>query len=83
MLSLRGHTELGSTIMGVLERYAAALHAHGNTLMLVGVNPAVYEQLKDTECLKVLGAENVFVAEQPGASSRQAYEKRSSSFKYD
>ena len=75
MLSLRGHTDLGSTFIGVLERYALALHAHGNTLMLVSVSPAVYEQLKDTECLKVLGAENVFVAEQPGASSRQAYEK--------
>ena len=75
ILSLRGHAELGSTFIGVLERYAGALQAHGNTLMLVGVNPAVYEQLKDTQCLKVLGAENVFVASQPGAASMQAYQK--------
>ena len=46
----------------------------GATLM-VSVNPAVYEQLKDTECLKVLGAEHVFLASQPGASTMQAYEK--------
>jgi len=39
------------------------------------VNPAVYEQLKDTDCLKVLGAENVFMADQPGAAARQAYQK--------
>ncbi len=75
MLSLRGHTELGSTFIGVLERYAKALQAHGNTLMLISVNPAAYEQLKDTECLQVLGEENVFVADQPGASTMQAYQK--------
>ena len=75
MLSLRGHTELGSTFISVLERYAQALKAHGNRLMLIGVNPAVYDQLKETECLKVLGAENVFVADQPGAGAREAYEQ--------
>src|SRR5512139_3646361 len=75
ILSLRGHTELGSTFIGVLERYAQALQAHGNTLMLVGMTPEAYEQLKDTECLQVLGAENVFVAEQLGAAAMQAYQK--------
>ncbi len=75
MLSLRGHTELGSTFIGVLERYAKALQANGNTLMLISVTPAAYEQLKDTECLQVLGAENVFVADQPGAAAMQAYQK--------
>ena len=75
ILSLRGHTELGSTFISVLERYALALQANGNTLMLVSVTPAAYEQLKDTECLKVLGVENVFVADQPGASSMEAYQK--------
>ena len=39
ILSLRGHTELGSTFIGVLERYAQALHVHGNTLMLVERQP--------------------------------------------
>ena len=75
MLSLRGHTELGSTFISVLERYAKALHAHGNTLMLISVTPAAYEQLKDTECLQVLGEANVFIASTPGASTKAAYQQ--------
>ena len=75
ILSLRGHTELGSTFIGVLERYAKALRVQGNTLMLVSVSPAVYEQLAETEFLDVLGAEHVFVASKPGESTMQAYQK--------
>lgn len=59
----------------MLERYARALQAHGNTLMLVSVSPAVYDQLKETECLQVLGEKNVFVANQPGATTGQAYQQ--------
>ena len=44
-------------------------------VLLVGVNPAVYEQLTETQFLVVLGAENVFVASKPGESTLQAYEK--------
>ena len=76
ILSLRGHTELGSTFIGVLERYAQALHAHGNTLMLVSVSPAVYEQLAATEFLLCWDAEHVFVASKPGESTTRAYQKR-------
>ena len=75
ILSLRGHTELGSTFIGVLERYAQALHAQGNTLILVSISPAVYEQLAETEFLDVLGAEHVFVASKPGESTMRAYQK--------
>ena len=75
ILSLRGHTELGSTFIGVLERYAQALHVHGNTLMLVSVSPGVYEQLTETEFLTVVGAEHVFVASTPGESTTRAYQK--------
>jgi SulP family sulfate permease len=75
ILSLRGHTELGSTFIGVLERYAQALHAHGNTLMLVSVGPAVYEQLAATEFLDMLGADRVFVASKPGESTQRAYQE--------
>lgn len=75
ILSLRGHTELGSTFIGVLERYARALHAQGNTLILVSISPAVYEQLAETEFLDVLGAEHAFVASKPGESTMRAYQK--------
>jgi SulP family sulfate permease len=75
ILSLRGHTELGSTFIGVLERYVQALRGQGNTLMLVSVSPGVYEQLQETEFLTVMGAENVFVASTPGESTARAYQK--------
>jgi len=75
MLSLRGHTDLGSTFIVVLQRYAQALQAHGNRLMLIGVSPAVYDQLKETECLNVLGEKNVFMADQPGVGAKEAYQQ--------
>ncbi len=75
ILSLRGHTELGSTFIGVLERYAQAMRSQGNTLMLVSVSPGVYDQLAETELLSVLGSEHVFFASAPGESSRRAYQK--------
>lgn len=73
ILSLRGHRELGSTFIGVLERYARALQANGNTLLLVHVSPDVVEQLEDTQVLKVLGAENVFAADKTGDPGVRAY----------
>lgn len=73
ILSLRGHRELGSTFIGVLERYARALRANNNLLLLVSVRPEVFEQLQDTQSLDTLGAENVFVAAKPGESSAKAY----------
>jgi len=73
ILSLRGHRDLGSTFIAVLERYAQALQANGNTLLLTGVSAEVLEQLDETGCLTILGAENVFVAGQPGEAARLAY----------
>lgn len=75
ILSLRGHLELGSTFIGVLERYAQALRANGNTLLLSSTSPKVFEQLEETRALDMLGRENVFVASQAGESSIQAYER--------
>lgn len=61
-LVLRGKSEIGSTFMMVLQRYAEALHEHDGRLMLVGVDPAVRDQLDKTGVLAVLGKDNVFVA---------------------
>lgn len=72
-LRLRGRDELGSTFIGVLQRYAKTLQARDSKLMLVGVDPAVYEQLARTGTLAVIGAENVFLAQpQLGQSVNQA-----------
>ena len=73
VLALRGKTDLGSTFIAVLQRYALALQARGGRLMLAGVDPAAREQLARTGLLQIIGEENVFLAtEQLGASVNQA-----------
>ena len=72
-LALRGKTDLGSTFIAVLQRYARALQERGGRLMLVGIDPAAREQLARTGTLQIIGEENVFLAtEQLGASVNQA-----------
>jgi SulP family sulfate permease len=72
-LALRGKTDLGSTFITVLQRYARALHGRGGKLMLVGIDPAARDQLARTGALQIIGEENVFLAtEQLGASVNQA-----------
>ena len=61
-IGLRGKSEIGSTFITVLQRYAQALQAHDSKLMLVGVDPAVRDQLAKTGVLKIIGEENVFLA---------------------
>jgi len=73
VLALRGKTDLGSTFIAVLQRYARSLQARGGKLMLAGIDPAARNQLARTGALQVIGEENVFVAtEQLGASVNQA-----------
>jgi SulP family sulfate permease len=62
-IGLRGRSEVGSTFIIVLQRYAEQLKAHDGKLMLVGVDQNVYGQLAKTGVLKVIGEENVFLAE--------------------
>jgi SulP family sulfate permease len=72
-IGLRGRTEIGSTFITVLQRYVTALQANSNRLMLVGVDPAVRDQLDRTGLLKTIGEENVFLATpQLGAAMNQA-----------
>ena len=61
-IGLRGKSEIGSTFITVLQRYAETLRAHDSKLMLVGVDPAVRDQLAKTGVLKIIGEENVFLA---------------------
>jgi hypothetical protein len=48
--------------MTVLKRYAEALQARDSKLMLVGVDAVARDQLAKTGVLKLIGAENVFLA---------------------
>jgi SulP family sulfate permease len=70
---VRGEPEIGSTFMNVIKRYAEALKARHGRLMLVGVEPAVRDQLVRTGQLAVIGAENIFMAQpQIGAAVNEA-----------
>lgn len=61
-LTLRGKVEIGSTFVTVLQRYAETLKDRDCRLMLVGLDPAVYEQLSKTGLLQLIGEENIFLA---------------------
>ncbi len=72
---LRGYDEFGSTMIGVLDRYARTLQRNGGRLMLAGVSEGVFQQIERTGLLRLIGRENVF-KEQPqlGAAANQALE---------
>jgi len=72
-LILRGHPQVGSTFLNVLQRYNEALRARDSKLMLVGVDPDVHEQLTRTGMLQAIGEENVFLTTpQMGAAMNAA-----------
>jgi SulP family sulfate permease len=62
LLLLRGRKEMGSTFIGVLDRYARALRAEGGKLVLVGASDTLLAQLERTGAAAALGRENVFPA---------------------
>jgi SulP family sulfate permease len=73
VLALRGKTDLGSTFIAVLRRYALALQARDGMLMLAGVEARAREQLARTGLLTIIGEENVFPpTEQLGAAVNHA-----------
>lgn len=72
-LTLRGKVEIGSTFVTVLQRYAETLRERNCRLMLVGLDPAVHEQLAKTGVLGLIGEENIFLATpEIGAALNQA-----------
>jgi len=60
ILNLRQHEQLGSTFLGMLERYAESLRAHDSKLVLAEVGPHLYAQLVRTGRLQTLKPRNVF-----------------------
>jgi SulP family sulfate permease len=60
ILNLREHDELGSTFLGMFDRYAEGLREHGAKLMLAEVGPHLYGQLHNTGRLRTLKPRNVF-----------------------
>ncbi|MEZ5144314.1 MAG: SulP family inorganic anion transporter [Acidimicrobiales bacterium] len=74
ILRLRGRSDLGTTFMDVLRRYAEALVAVGSKLVIVSANERIIEQLSVTGITAVIGDENVYPAdERVGVTVERAY----------
>jgi SulP family sulfate permease len=61
ILNLRGETDLGSTFLAVVERYALELQGQGSKLMLAAVAPVVQEQLIRTGLIELIGRQNIYL----------------------
>jgi sulfate permease, SulP family len=60
ILRLRGRSDLGSTFMDVLLRYAKALAAVDSQLKIVSANERIIEQLEVTGITAAIGSDNVY-----------------------
>jgi SulP family sulfate permease len=70
---LRDRDEVGSTFIRLIERYARALEAAENCLILAGLNKHVLNQLEKTKIVDLIGRENIFLAKPRfGASLQEA-----------
>lgn len=75
ILRLRGQTDLGTTFMGVLLRYAEALAGAGSRLFIVSTNDRIDEQLAVTGITAVIGPESIYPGdERVGATVSRAQE---------
>ena len=60
LLRLRGRTDLGTTFMDVLHRYAISLQHVGSRLMLVSTNAEIEQQLRVAGIEGVIGADSIY-----------------------
>ena len=60
IVRLRGRTDLGSTLMEILSRYAEALHGSESKLMLISDNKHVLDQLGVTGVTDAIGEDNLY-----------------------
>ena len=74
ILRLRGRTDLGTTFMDVLRRYAQALMATGSKLVIVSASERIQEQLRVTGVTDLIAPENIYTGdERVGATLKRAY----------
>jgi SulP family sulfate permease len=74
ILRLRERSDVGSTFIGVLQRYAAQLAAVGSKLVLVSVNERLGEQFRVTGLADAVGAGNIYGSHaRVGHALEQAY----------
>ena len=74
ILRLRGRSDLGTTFMDVLRRYARSLAAVDSKLVIVSTNERIDEQLAVTGIIDVIGSDNVYRGdERVGATLKVAH----------
>ncbi len=74
ILRLRGRTDLGTTFMDVLRRYAQTLKASGSKLVIVSASERIQEQLRMTGVTDLIAPENIYTGdERVGATLKRAY----------
>jgi sulfate permease, SulP family len=74
ILRLRGRSDLGTTFMDVLYRYANGLAALGSKLVIVSTNKRIHEQLAVTGITDLIGSENLYTGdERVGATVKRAH----------
>jgi SulP family sulfate permease len=64
ILRLRGKSDLGSTFMEVVERYAVKLRATESKLVIVSASDRVIEQLAVTGVTGLIGEDNIYPADE-------------------
>jgi SulP family sulfate permease len=74
ILRLRGRSDLGSTFMDVLLRYAESLRDQESKLVLVSADENIHEQLAVARVTAVVGSQNVYTSDEwVGRTLKQAY----------
>ena len=75
ILRLRGRSDLGSTFMEVLLKYATALRDRDSDLMLVSEDENMHEQLVVAGVADVVGDENIYTSDEwVGKTVKRAYQ---------
>jgi sulfate permease, SulP family len=76
ILRLRGRTDLGTTFMDVLYRYAQSLAAVGSKLVIVSAAAQIREQLAVSGIAELIGTENIYGGDhRAGAATERAYKE--------
>ena len=75
ILRLRGRSDVGTTFMDVLEKYAESLRDVESRLMIVSASDRIQEQLEVTGVTAVVGEESLYPSdERVGATIRRAFD---------
>ena len=74
ILRLRGRSDLGSTFMEVLSRYARSLHAVGSKLVIISGDDQLNDQFGVTGVTDLVGEDNIYMSDEwVGETLRRAY----------